>query len=251
MVLFRLVRAAITALAGSVITLAQLNLPSRNLWEGRAVLLYASVIVIAAFVCYDAVRSVDQAIQTSKIRAYDRRLRAALSATVASIVDEFGTPWDEIAVYHYQVTWFWRWRRLSKVDGVRAGASTADVQPYYKVGKGLAGTSFNEQVLLAEEWRDFVQRAITLNPAGWDRLDERDRYGLNWGELMRSERPLGLVANPVFDPQGKPSGCVVVSGPMKLTELSGHEMRQILSDAATEIQLMGPAPRGWWSFNGR
>ncbi|WP_191296782.1 hypothetical protein [Lentzea cavernae] len=251
MVLFRLIRAAITALAGSVVTLAQLNLPSRSLWESHVVLQYVSVIVIAMFVCYDAVRSFDQAIQNSKIRAYDRRLRAALSATVASIVDEFGTPWDEIAVYHYQVTSFWPWRRLSKVDGVRAGASTANVQPYYKIGKGLAGTAVSEQVLLAEEWRDFVQRAIPLKPDGWIQLDERKRYGLSWGELMGSERPLGMVANPVFGPQGAPSGCLVVTGPMKLNELSGNEMRQILSDAATEIQLMGPAPRGWWSFNAR
>jgi uncharacterized membrane protein YkvI len=82
--ILRLVRAAVTATAGAAVTLAQLNLPSRQFWESLVAIQWASVVVVALFLCYDAVWSINQAVQAARIREYDNDLRAAMSATVRS-----------------------------------------------------------------------------------------------------------------------------------------------------------------------
>src|SRR5688572_22401154 len=98
----RLARAAVLATAGAVVTLAQLGLPSKKLWDGQEAVLWASVMIVALFICHDAVREVNYAVQAARIRDYDNDLRAAMSAAVSSVVLSTGVAWDEVAVRYYR-----------------------------------------------------------------------------------------------------------------------------------------------------
>jgi len=244
----RLARSTIAALAGAIVTLAQLNLPSKPFWDGLSALLYISVVTVALFVVYEAVLSCDQALQVRRIREYETTMAHALSAAVRLVVEEFGVAWDQVAVYHYQSRWTWRGKRLGRVTAVRAGAPVTEAPLRLRLGQGVPGSAFMTQELIAEEWRDFAQQAVIAGRAAWDARPSDQRYGLNWGELNNSERPEGQVSNPQFDNAGKPVGCTVVSGPLKPADLTSQQMRRILSDLATTMKQTGPAPRGWWTY---
>jgi hypothetical protein len=247
----RLTRAAIAAVAGSVVTLAQLNLPSEQFWERIVAMQWAAVVAAALLLCYDAVRSVNQVARYGRTREYDNNLRAAMSATVAMIVNTFGTPWDELTVQYYRARRFLWWRRLVRVGGIRAGASSEDLQRGVRPSFGLVGAAYSELVIIAEQWQDFVRNATKQGPEAWAGRNARDRYGLSWGQLRRLPRPEGVVASPTFDFKGRPDGCVQVAGPLKLADLTSDAMRQVLDDLATVLDRLGPPPAGWWGTHER
>jgi hypothetical protein len=204
--------------------------------------------VIAVLVCYDAVRSVSHALQSARIREYDNDLRAALSALVAAVVRDTGAPWDEVAVRYYRlrsILGFGR-RRLLLMGAVMAGADVVDAQRSVRPGQGVVGAAFSDQVVIAEEWRQFAQKATKEGPAAWNERPARERYGLSWGQLRRSAQPEGVVASPTFAPDGRPNGCILVSGPLKLSDLTKGDIRQVLDDLATVLDRLGAPPAGWW-----
>jgi hypothetical protein len=242
----RLIRAAVMAAAGAAVTLAQLNLPSKAFWDEQVGLVWGSVVVVALFACYDAVRSVNYVIQAARIREYDNDLRTALSAAVSAIVRDTGASWDEVGVRYYRRRGPPGRRRLGLVVAVMAGADVKDAQRIFKPGQGVHGAAFSEEVIIAEEWRQFVQDATAQGPAAWRKRNERDRYGLSWGHLRRSAQPEGLVASPTFAPDGRPDGCILVSGPLKRPDLTKEEVRRTLDDLATVLDRVGSPPAGWW-----
>jgi hypothetical protein len=77
----------------------------------------------------------------------------------------------------------------------------------------------------------------------------RGRYGMNWGQLSSGgTRDQGVLAVPTFDrASGRPTGCVLLSGTLKLDDLQSEGMRHILGDLITALDRLGPPPRGWWS----
>jgi len=242
-----LARAAVTATAGAAVTLAQLNLPSKQFWDGQRTALWISVAVVAFFICYDAVRSVNYALQASSIRKYDNDLRAALSALIAAVVTCTGAPWDKITVRCYRLRRVRLRRRLVQTAAVRAGADVADARHPMRPGEGVAGTAFADQVIVGEEWGQFVRTATEQGPAAWDQRTPAKRYGLTWGQLRRSTQADGVVASPTFDRDGRPDGCILVSGPLKTPDLVSDDLRQALDDLATVLDKLGPPPSGWWS----
>ncbi|MFI6094368.1 hypothetical protein ACIA8G_02375 [Lentzea sp. NPDC051213] len=250
MIAGKVVRAALTACAASAVTLAQLNLPEKSFWDARSVVLYLSVTVLAITVVHDATIAVTHALQANQIKSYGGNLNAAFAATVTSVVTEFGTPWDEIAVTFYRSKLFGRWRKLIRVGGVRAGARPINLNPYIRTRTGIVGHTFTEQAIIAAEWKDFVESAVSQGKSAWEQRRPQDRYGLSWGELMRAERPDGIVAQPIFNERGRPVGCASITGPLKLVDMNSPQMGQILNDLATAMYLIGPTPRGWWSFHG-
>jgi len=242
----RLIRTTVLAAAGAAVTLAQLNLPSRRFWDGQVPLQWTSVLVLAFFVCYDAVRSVNYAIQGARIRDYDNDLRTALSAAVSAVVLATGATWDEVAVRYYRRRGLLHQRRLVRVTAVMAGADIADAQRSVQPRVGIVGVAFSTEEIIAEQWRKFVSTATKQGPAAWVQRSERDRYGLSWGQLRRSAQPDGVVASPTFAADGRPDGCIVISGPLKLRDLTSNDMRRTLDDLATVLDRLGPPPTGWW-----
>ncbi|MGC4780625.1 hypothetical protein ACLQ3A_03120 [Micromonospora zamorensis] len=235
-----------TAAAGAVVTLAQLNLPSRPFWDEQVVAQWLSVSLLAFFICYDAARSVNYALRATRIREYDKDLRAALSAIIASVVESTGAPWDEIAVHYYRRRGILLRRRLFQVAAVQAGADIANATQPIRWGEGVVGVAVDDQVILGEEWRQFVRTATEEGPSAWARRSKRDRYGLTWGQLRRSAQPQGMIASPTFDPDGRPEGCILVSGPLKRVDLEGEAMGRTLDNLATVLDRLGQPPSGWW-----
>jgi hypothetical protein len=252
-VVVRLLRATVLAAAGAVITLAQLNLPSRVFWEKQAGLQWASVAVVASFILFDAIRSVSYAVTAARIREYHENLRAIVAATIAEVVDATGAPWDEVAVHLYRQRGLGPLRRLRLVIAAQAGVDVDSGQRRIRPGKSPVGVAFFEQVVIVEEWAEFVRIASDQGPAAWSHRTERQRYGLNWGQLRRSAAaaPGGVVASPTFDVDGRPDGCIVISGPLKATDLIDDEMRRTLDDVAGSLDRVGPPPRGWWAARER
>lgn len=250
-IVLRLARAVVLALAGSVVTLAQLALPSKRFWDGQVGLQWASVLVVALFICYDAVRSVGQVLQAARIRSYDNDLRAALCAAISSVVLMTGAPWDEVTVAYYRCRGPFRCRGLIRVGAVKAGADAADVDVRVRSGTGVVGVAFATRQITRESWRHFVDAATAAGPVAWARRPDRDRYGLSWGQLRRSAQPEGVLASPTFAESGRPDGCLLLCGPLSLPELSGEDMRRLLDDLAAVIDRLGPPPTGWWGAHGR
>lgn len=246
-----LVRAAVMAAAGAVVTLAQLNLPSGNFWEKQVFLQWVSVVALAAFVVYDAIRSVNLAIQSARIREYDNDVRACLSAVISAFIEATGAPWDELTVRYYGLRGILFWRRLELIAAVCAGANLVDSQRSFRPGVGVAGQAFIQQVNIAVEWGEFVRGATEAGPDAWARLGERERYSLTWGQLRRSPQPDGLIASPTFALSGNPNGCIVVSGPLKMVDLVGDNVRRTLDELATVLDQLGSPPRGWWGAHDR
>lgn len=242
----RLARAAVMAAAGAVVTLAQLDLPTRRFWDGQIPLQWGSVLVLAFFICEEAVRSINYAVQASRILEYDNNLRAALSTAVSAVVSSTGAPWDEVAVSYYRFRRSLYRRRLVRVGAVQAGAGIADRHRFVRPGVGLVGTAFATEKILTKEWRDFVRTATELGPRSWEERTEDDRYGLSWGQLRRSAQPEGMMASPTFAFDGQADGCILLGGPLKMQDMTSDDMRRMLDDLATVLDVLGPPPPGWW-----
>ncbi len=246
-----LARAVMLPAAGAVVTLAQLGLPNAQFWERQTSLQWASVVALAIFALYEAVRSVNYAVQAAHIREYDNNLRACLSVVISMAVQITGAPWDELSVRYYRTRGTFLWRRLELVAAVCAGANIVDSHRVFSPGVGLVGTAFSEQVILCEEWGEFVRTATEQGPGAWMKRDKSERYGLSWGQLRRSDQPDGVVASPTFALSGRPDGCILLSGPLKLADLTGDEMRRTLDELAAALDQLGSPPMGWWSTHDR
>ncbi|GIG93053.1 hypothetical protein [Plantactinospora endophytica] len=251
MIALRLARAAVMAAAGGVVTLAQLSLPSERFWGGQVPLQWASVLVLASYICYDAVLSVNYAVQAGRIQDYDNDIRAALSAMISTMVLSTGVSWDEVGVHYYHRRGVLHRRRLVRVGAIQAGAGITDTQRAFRPGFGIAGTAFSGQEIVAKEWRRFVRDATHQGREAWEERSVDDRFGLDWGQLRRSAQPEGIVASPTFAPDGRPNGCILVTGPFKEQDLTSDETRNALDDLATTLDILGPPPPGWWGAHER
>lgn len=170
---------------------------------------------------------------------------------MVSVVALATAPWDEIAVHYYRKRGLPGLTRLRRVAAVRAGADVAEVEYPIRPGVGVVGVAFASQEYIGIAWRDFVRAAVNEGRAAWDSHAQDDRYGLSWGQLQASPRPEGMIASPTFAPiSGKPNGCIVLSGTIKLPDLDNVELRQALDGCATVLDRVGRPPKGWWSAHG-
>jgi hypothetical protein len=251
-IVLRGARALLLALSGTVVTLAQLNLPSKDFWDARPEVQWASVVVLALIIGFDTVREVNYFLRVRQIREYELDLRAVLSAAVSGIVSATGTPWDLVAVRYYRRRGLGSRRRLVTVTAIMAGADVQESHREIREGVGLVGMAFTTQEIMAAEWNEFVRIATIQGKQTWDQRAEPDRYGLSWGQLRSSLRADGMVASPTFSTaNGDPDGCILVSGSLNLTELKSDKTRRVLDDLATVLDRLGPPPPGWWSAHER
>ena len=251
MIALRLLHAAAAATSGAAVAMAQLNLPSREFWAEWVALAWAGVAVGTALLLYDGVRSVSIATQYHRSREFESNLRAAMSAAIVEVVDAFGVPWDEIAVQYYRARRRLWTLKLAQVCGVRAGTAAIGEPRTLRASVGLIGVAFSDQVIISVPWREFAREATEQGPEKWSERSARERFGLTWGQLRRVARPEGAVASPTFDTKGKANGCILITGPLKVADLSGETMRQVLDDLAATLDQIGPPPPGWWSTNER
>lgn len=251
MIALLLARALVMPAAGAIVTAAQLNLPSAEFWEKQLFLQWVGVVGLTLFAFYDAGRSIYQAAQAARIREYDNDLRASLSVLISMATEITGAPWDELTVRYYRLRGHLFGRRLELVAAVCAGANIVEADRSIRPGFGVVGTAFSRKVVLAEEWAHFVQAATELGPDAWDGRSSSERYGLSWGQLRRSAQLDGVVASPTFAPSGKPDGCLSLSGPLKLVDLEGRELRRTLDELAAALDQLGPPPMGWWGAHDR
>ncbi|WP_328329966.1 hypothetical protein OHA70_07500 [Kribbella sp. NBC_00382] len=247
MIVLRGLRAGLLALSGAVVTLAQLNLP-KDFWAKYTEVQWASVVILALLIGLDTVHEFNYFIRVRQIQGYEQDLRAVLSAAISGIVTATGVPWDGVAVRYYRLRGPAYRRRLVPVTAVMAGADLEEARREIRKGAGLVGVAFREQEILAEEWNEFVRVATLQGRKAWEQRSEDARFGLSWGEVRSSLRADGMVASPTFaSANGKPDGCILVSGILNLAELKSDETRRVLDDLATVLDRLGPPPPGWWS----
>ncbi|MGH6763993.1 MAG: hypothetical protein ACRECW_20690, partial [Phyllobacterium sp.] len=92
--------------------------------------------------------------------------------------------------------------------------------------------AYSENIGMAEDWRSFYANGYQAGPDAWNALSSKARYGLSWGELMRTHQYSGIVAAPMYDDQGHRVGCVVIDAPLSIADMSSLEMQVILRDTA-------------------
>jgi hypothetical protein len=244
----RVVLAIVLALATAVVALAQLNLPGKELWQttGAVAVQWASVSTMSIFILVNEFRIVSHLARAARIRDYDADVRSALSAALFCVVDATGAAWDELAVCYYRPRGVWPRRKLVRMAYVTLGASTSNMPPSVGLGKGVPGEAFQCQEIVAVDWADFMATALEAGRQSWERRSEEARYRLTWGELRRAAQDPGLLATATFSGDGKPDGCILLSGPLKSSDLTTPQMQRILADLAAALEAAGPPPRGWW-----
>jgi hypothetical protein len=248
---FRTIRALLLALSGAVVTLAQLNLPA-DFWSHHKGSLWASVSVLALLILMDAGNELTYAFQERQIRTYDKDLRSILSGAAGAMVTLSGVPWDQVAVRYYRKRGWLHRPRLRLVAAIMAGADVEEPRRNIKPGVGVVGTAFKDQEVIIEEWAAFVRQANAERREAWEKRPAESRYGLTWGQLQhQTSRPDAMIASPTFAASGDPTGCILLSGALKLPDLESEGTRRILEDLATSLDRLGSPPRGWWRAHER
>ncbi|MGH3566542.1 MAG: hypothetical protein ACRDRH_11025 [Pseudonocardia sp.] len=219
-------------------------------WNEQALILYASVVIIVLVTIHESIRALTGVAQLRKLRAYERDARAVLSAALALTVKNVGAPWDRVGAHAFLIRGFWRFRRLSKVGGVRLGAEPSMSDPRWKPGKGVVGIAYEKRDIVTIDWRALFQAAAAAGPDAWRAAAVDSRFGLTWGELMRTQNYTGLAGCPVFDSGGKLIGAVTIDAPLSMADLNSDPMKQILRDLARAVDDLGRPPSSWWRYNG-
>ncbi|MFI1995303.1 hypothetical protein [Actinoplanes sp. NPDC020271] len=239
-------------LATAVVTAAQLNLPTKEVWQHptAVAMQWASIAILALFIFDSEVRQVTHLVRASRVREYDLDLRAELSQLLCAVVDLTGARWDEIEVTYYRLrrNLFLR-RRLVRVASLRLGAGTSHTAASWTIRTGVVGTAFAAQEAIGVDWASFTQQAVAGGKGAWEQLPVPQRYGMNWGQLISAgTRAQGVLAVPTFERgSGLPTGCILLSGALKLDDLNSEGMRHVLGDLATALDRLGSPPRGWWT----
>jgi hypothetical protein len=239
-------------LATAVVTAAQLNLPNKDVWQHSAAVVaqWASIALLALFIFDNEVRQVTHLLRATRVREYDRDLRSGLSQVLCAVVDLTGARWDEIEVSYYRPRRDLSLRRrLVRVCSLRLGTGTPHGAASWGLRTGVVGTAFAGQEAIGVNWGTFAREAVQGGKTAWDSRSTEDRYGMNWGQMSSWDtRDQGVLAVPTFDrASGRPTGCVLLSGALKLDDLNSEGMRHILGDLITALDRLGPPPRGWWT----
>ncbi len=248
MVVWRLLRATLVAVAGAIITLAQLNLP-KGWWQRHEALEWTAVGLLVVITVLEAAGEISLSRQDQRIRKYDQKVRITLSAVVVQIYDIVGADWPTVEVRYYRR--LGRRRRLHRIGAVMAGADFDNGEPPIKIGTGFVGSAFQAEHRLAINWGAFYRAAAKAGPEMWEQRSAADRYNLSWAQLQSTADPHeGMLARPTFA-NNQIRGCLVVGGKITRTDLLTSKMQAIIDSAAAAIEQAGSPPQGWRRQHGR
>jgi hypothetical protein len=241
----RLVRVIAGALGLLGVTLAQVNLPNAAYWEAHGTLLYIAVILLMVTVVHELFSFVSYFRHLGKIRNFDRNIRAILSATISQIEKATGAQWQSIGVSSYCIRGApWR-QALLLVEDLRLGGGVTRQFPRWRPDKGLIGRSYVDEDVVCEDWQKFFKESMALGRDAWLGRTEKERYGLTWGELMRTGQLVWIAACPVYSEAGKAIGVVAVDAPM---DLSVAAVEPVLREVGAALGDVGKPPGSWWSY---
>ncbi|QFZ18468.1 hypothetical protein [Saccharothrix syringae] len=244
----RLIRVLVIAPAVPVVTLAQLNLPSAQFWHGLRPVLYVAVGLCLLATVHELGSFVSYFGHLGALRSYDQDVRALLSATLSRVEAGTGIDWRSVGVSAYCLRGVpWR-RRLIMIDELRLGSGPMPGQPPLRPGKGVVGVACKRSEGVCSNWEDYVKVSIAMGRQRWERQDKEARFGLTWGELLRTESLTWVSAFPVYSRTAKLVGVVAVDAP---TDLSGADVSRVIRDLAASMGDVGSPPRSWWSYVGR
>jgi hypothetical protein len=243
----RLVRVIAGALGLLGVTLAQLNLPSDTFWSSWPALLYVALALLMITAVHELLSFVSYFQQLGKIRSFDRDVRAVLSAGIACIEKASGAHWQSVGISTYAMKRTWR-RDLRLVEDLRLGGSSTRLFSRWRPGKGVIGASFSTGEEICRDWETYFKESMSRGRTEWNALDDSERYGLSWGQLMRTEQLSWISAFPVFRPNGRTIGVVAVDAPV---DLSTTTVSRVLRDVGAALGDVGKPPGSWWSYVAR
>ncbi|MEV6305193.1 hypothetical protein AB0M02_37675 [Actinoplanes sp. NPDC051861] len=233
----------------AAVTLAQLDLPDKKTWDEAPLVLYGAVLLLALVAVDESVRATVGLVQLRKIRAYEGEMRAVLSAALIILVRKYSPPWERVGAHAFQLRGFWRWRRLTNIGGIRIGSVPSMVNPSWKPGKGVVGMAVKQRQGRTVHWTTTFDDALRLGERAWTALPADERFGLSWGELIRTENYAGITAFPIYDRGGRLTGCVCIDAPLTEAELGDPSVQKILRDLARSVDALGSPPVGWRQYS--
>ncbi|GAB3745153.1 hypothetical protein GCM10027598_81160 [Amycolatopsis oliviviridis] len=247
MLFSRLTKVIVSALSVAITTMAQLNLPNAGFWPDRRPVLYLAIAGLVTIAGIELFGTVVDRLQLPRVRGFEQELRAVLSAGISQLAHHSPAAWREIGVSAYQIRGL-RWsRRLVLVDSLRLGTGPK-VGVRWRPGLGVIGTAYQQQDLLSVDWESYFKSAESAGPTAWQARTELDRFGLSWGELMRTKALVGVTACPVYGENGDLIGVVCADAP---TDLSSQQVGATMRDIANAVGDLGTPPASWWSYVGR
>ncbi|MDX3192075.1 hypothetical protein PV458_27005 [Streptomyces sp. MN03-5084-2B] len=247
MLLPRLLKAAVSAASVAVTTMAQLNLPNAGFWSNLKPLMYLAVAGLVSVVVAEVVGAVVGRLQMPRVRGYDQELRAVLSAGISQLELNTTAHWRQIGISAYYLRGHLWWRRLVLVDTLQLGSGPKH-GVRWRPGRSVIGAAYQQQVLLSEDWESYFKLAESAGPAAWRARSELERYGLTWGQLMRTKALVSITACPVFGEDGTLNGVVCAEAP---ANLSTEHISGTMQDIANAVGDLGAPPASWWGYVGR
>lgn len=240
----RLTRILAGALGAFGVALAQLGLPSKTFWPAHSLLLYVALAMFMVTVLHELLNIASFFRQLRDIRKFDHELRAVLSAGIAQIEKKSGVDWQSVGISSYCVRGLVR-KDLRLVEDLRLGVAARILMPKYRPGKGVVGLCFTTAEAISRDWGEFFKSSVAAGREAWLERAATERYGLSWGELMRTEHLTWVSATPVFSPDGRSIGVVSVDAPV---DLSTDAVAQVLRELGVALGDVGKPPTSWWSF---
>jgi hypothetical protein len=214
-------------------------------WLQHRPLLYIAVALLMVTGAHELLSFLSYYRQLSKIHHFDRNVRAILSATISQVEMASGASWRSIGVSSYCLRRFLWWKSLLLVEDLRLGGGSLRKPPRWLPRKGYIGTCFSNEESICLDWQSYFKEAAARGKTTWSSLQYDERYGLTWGELMRTEQIEWVAAFPVFAPSGKAIGVVAIDAP---TDLSIPAIEPVLRDVGAALGDVGKPPGSWWSY---
>jgi hypothetical protein len=238
------------ALALTILTAADLGLPTENFWTSKKVWLYTCLVL--AFLMSAASQSLSALgvqSQAKEIRAFETGLEAATSTTLLRLREVLGVGVEHIGVHVFLISGFhlrgkWTFGHLVLVGRLRVGANPSMHRPRWSPGKGIVGRACLRNKYVAEDWQGAYGG---LDQEGWEALSEEKRYGMSWSECQASSGYQLIAARPLHSlvsPSNPVIGCVAIDA-LCPPPPEHHELQSVLADLASSIGSLDLPPKAW------
>jgi hypothetical protein len=239
--LFGTVRAVVLAASTAIITLAQLNKPSKEYWDGRGLLLYLATALFATAVAQELIALGFKSLTAHKVREFERNVRTHLSEALIDLQALYAVaPMTAIGVHAFRIRGLPPFWALSNIGGLRLGDSPYMSRPRWRKGHGVVGRAWKESRVIIEDWADYYKQSNAAGPQSWKK--KNCPYGLSWGLLQLTSDYKGIIAVPIYGHKGS----VSIDAPLTKAQLEHPKVTSILTTLARRVGDLGSPPAAWW-----